>query len=142
MSISLIDTMPPSPRSHHCVAIVVPIFLFACLLSSARLIGDAPLRRLHSPDAVSMRSDQRFAVLKQLLPDHGVVGYLGDSADATADYYLTQYALAPLVVEHSINHPLIVGNFPSSRPDLAAHRLRIIRDFGSGVLLLAPQDQK
>jgi hypothetical protein len=134
--------MQPSPRSRDCVAIVIPIFLFACLLSSARLIWDAPLSALHSPDAVSIRSDQRFAALKQLLPAHGVVGYFGDSVDAAADYYLAQYALAPLVVEHSINRLLIVGNFPSSQPDFAEHRLRIIRDFGNGVLLLAPQDQK
>jgi hypothetical protein len=129
-------------RTHTRLTIVILIFLFGSLLSSARLIWDAPISRLHSPDEVSVRSDRRFAALKELLPDHGVVGYIGDSGDATADYYLAQYALAPLVVEHSLNHPLIVGNFPSSPPQLAEHHLRIIRDFGNGVLLLAPQDEK
>jgi hypothetical protein len=129
-------------RTHTRLAIVILIFVFGCLLSSARLVWDAPLSRLHPPDEVSVRSDQRFASLKELLPEHGVVGYIGDSGDATADYYLTQYALAPLVVEHSLNHPLIVGNFPSKPPQLREHHLRIIRDFGNGVLLLAPQDQK
>lgn len=118
------------------------IFLFGCLLSSARLIWDAPVSRIHSPDEVSLRSDQRFAALKTLLPENGVVGYLGDSVNDKADYYLTQYALAPLIVEHSLNRPLIVGNFLSSPPEIDEHNLRIIRDFGDGVLLLAPKDEK
>ncbi len=33
-------------------------------------------------------------------------------AAALGDYYLAQYALAPLVVDHSTNHALVVGNFP------------------------------
>jgi hypothetical protein len=123
------------------VSIVVLIFVLACLLSTARLIIESPVSRLHAPDEISQRSDLRFAELKALLPEHGVVGYIGDSNDATADYYLAQYALAPLVVEHSLNHPLIVGNFPAL-PQSTGHNLRIIRDFGNGVLLLAPKDEK
>lgn len=133
---------PSQTRALNRTTVVVLLFLFGSLLSSARLIWDAPVSRIHSPDAVSRRSDQRFAALKELLPERGAVGYIGDSADPTADYYLAQYALAPLVVEQSVNHPLIVGNFPSSPPSLAGSRLRIIRDFGNGVLLLAPQDEK
>jgi hypothetical protein len=120
----------------------VLIFVAGCLLSSARIIWDAPISRIHWRDEVSQRSDARFAALKALLPERGVVGYVGDSADPTADYYLTQYALAPLVVEHSLSHPLIVGNFRDKEANFADQNLRVIRDFGDGVLLLAPKEEK
>ena len=69
------------------------------------------------------------------------MGYIGDSSDPS-DYYLAQYALAPLVVDHSPNHPLVVGNFTSSPPVPAPDRLQLVKDFGSGVLLFATKDAK
>ena len=131
-----------SPKFPTCLVAAILIFVFACLLSSARLVWKAPLSRVNSPDDVTQRSDLRFAQLKAVLPEQGVVGYLGDSRESPADYYLAQYALAPLVVERSINRALVVGNFPSSPPSFAEHNLRLIRDFGNGVLLLAPRDAK
>jgi hypothetical protein len=131
-----------SARPSTCALTAVLIFALGFVVSSARLISDAPVSQINSVDDVSRRSDQRFAELKGLLPEHGVVGYIGDSTDPIADYYLTQYALAPLVVEHSLKHPLIVGNFPSSPARVAEYNLRIIRDFGNGVLLLAPEGDK
>src|SRR5579871_1204001 len=119
-------------------AIAVLIFVAGCLLSSARLVLEAP--RGYVPDDVARRSDLRFAEIKAALPARGVVGYAGAPADSIGYYYLAQYALAPRVVEHSLNHPLIVGNFPSSPPQLPAN-LEVLRDFGNGVLLLANKDQ-
>ena len=62
-------------------------------------------------------------------------------AAALGDYYWTQYALAPLVVEYSANHPLVVGNFPSSARGAgagsAAEKLQLVKDFGDGVLLFS-----
>jgi hypothetical protein len=118
-------------------AIAVLIFVCGCLLSSARLVLEAP--RSHVADDIAGRSDLRFAALKAALPTEGVVGYIGSSADSIGYYYLAQYALAPLVLDHSVNHPLIVGNFPSSAPQLPAN-LEVLRDFGNGVLLLATRD--
>jgi len=92
-------------------------------------------------DAVARRSDQRFAALKAALPPRGVVGYVGESNDPVADYYLTQYALAPLVIDHSPNHPLVVGNFSASLPG-TPHHLQLLTDFGNGVLLFANKDAK
>ena len=121
-----------------CLAIEVLIFVCGCLLSSARLVLEAPRGQI--PDDVARRSDLRFAALKAALPTAGVVGYVGSSADSIGYYYLAQYALAPLVLEHSVNHPLIVGNFPSSAAQLPAN-LEVLRDFGNGVLLLATKDE-
>jgi len=120
------------------LAIAVLILVCGCLLSSARLVLEAP--RGHIPDEIARRSDLRFAGLKAALPTEGVVGYTGSSADSIGYYYLAQYALAPLVLDHSLNHPLIVGNFPFAAPQLPAN-LEVLRDFGNGVLLLASKDE-
>jgi hypothetical protein len=117
------------------------VFIGCCLVSAARMTWRAPLP---NPEGltfqnVAKRSDQRFGELKSSLADCGVVGYIGESGtSAEADYYLTQYALAPLVVDRSASHPLVVGNFPTSSPSVSAlGNLELIRDFGHGVLLYA-----
>jgi hypothetical protein len=117
------------------------IFVLCCLVSTVRVLRDAPRPGHFSPDDVAKRSDQRFAALKTAMPLRGVVGYIGDSADPVADYYLAQYALAPLVVDHSPNHPLVIGNFAAAQPSSSGH-LQLVTDFGNGVLLFANKDAK
>jgi hypothetical protein len=126
------------------VSVVFLVFILCCLLSTARIVWDAP-RLNRPPDSaqrVARRSDRRFAALKASLPERGVIGYVGEpGAAALGDYYLTQYALAPLVVDRSPNHALVVGNFPSSPVGAPAaapsDNLQLVQDFGDGVLLLA-----
>jgi hypothetical protein len=90
-----------------------------------------------------MRSDQRFAAVKTRLPATGIIGYIGGSGDSsTPDYYLTQYALAPLVVDRSTHHAIVIGNFPLSPPSSLPPNLRLVEDFGRGVLLLAGEDAR
>lgn len=85
--------------------------------------------------------DERFAALKGALPkDSGTVGYVGDmNIDANPSaYYLTQYALAPLVVVNGAHHRFVVGNFvrPEVAPRIAAaNGLTAVRDFGNGIFL-------
>jgi len=128
---------PPRPR----LTIATLIFVLGCLLSTVRVLRDAPRPSHVSTDEVAKRSDQRFAALKAALPPRGVVGYIGDSADPVADYYLAQYALAPVVVDRSSNHPLVIGNFPASQRSPLGH-LQLVADFGNGVLLFANKDAK
>lgn len=94
------------------------------------------------PTEVAKRSDQRFAALRAALPQQGVVGYIGEpGALARGDYYLAEYALAPLVVDDSVNHRLVVGNFPSSAaPRAGIEHLHLVKDFGDGVLLFTHKD--
>jgi len=120
----------------------VLLFVVGCLLSTFRLIYTAPgpahLRR----DEVALRSEQRFFALGTQLPARGVIGYVGESDNrGTEDYYLAQYALAPLVIERSPNHPLVIASFPNSRPVLPEN-LQLVRDFGNGVLLLSNKDAR
>jgi hypothetical protein len=117
-------------------------FILCCLVSSARLLVDAPSasRLKNFPDKVGQRSDQRFAALKAVLPERGVVGYIGEpGAPALGDYYLTQYALAPLVVDHSANHSLVIGNFSNSIPSEPPPHLHLKKSFGEGVFLFATE---
>ncbi len=126
------------------ITIASVTFVLCCLLSSARLVVDAPgpAAVRNSRDDISKRSDQRFAALHSALPKRGVVGYVGEpGTPGLADYYLAQYALAPLVVDHSPNHPLVVGNFPAGTPAPASPQdLQLVKDFGDGVLLFAGKD--
>ena len=117
------------------------ILVAACLLSSGRML-------LHSPrfgeDAAEneRRSGQRFAALREALPQRGVIGYIGQSQDSVGHYYLAQYALAPLVVDFSSDHRIVVGNFPSTPPQNLPANVKLMRDFGNGVLLLANEDAR
>jgi hypothetical protein len=90
----------------------------------------------------------RFASIRKALPAHGVVGYATDAApDQTTratEYYLTQYALSPVVVEDTSKQSLVVANFHSDSPNpqvLRALHLVPVQNFGNGVFLLksAPQ---
>lgn len=127
------------------VALLILIFL--ALLSNLRLFIQSinfipkPLGR----DEITLY-EKRFEELKKILPSHGVVGYISNKQaedirfDAgAAEYYLTQYALTPLVVVYSLNYPLVVGNFHQSVIDpqiYASRNLVLLKDFGNGVMLL------
>ena len=79
------------------------------------------------------------------MPSHGVVGYISNEQaedirfDAgAAEYYLTQYALTPLVVAYSPNYPFVVGNFRQAVIDpqmYTSKDLVPLKDFGNGVVL-------
>jgi len=116
------------------------VLIVCCLLSSIRILHESPALAYGRHDDVAERSDQRFAALKKQLPTAGIVGYVGDPTDSTPeDYYLTQYALAPLVVDASIGHQLVVGNFPSGQIPASLPGLREVQNFGNGVVLLTTE---
>jgi hypothetical protein len=101
-------------------------------------------------------SEQRFGELRKVLPPRGVVGFVSDEMEVNGNqepidktqrgwwlapevkkYYLTQYALAPLIVVRGTDKPLIVGNFSNGWNETItrAHGLTPLRDFGNGVVL-------
>lgn len=94
--------------------------------------------------------DKRLQRLREYLPPRGIVGYASDgwngsgftTVEALHDYFLTQYALAPVIVVRGTDLPIVVGNYPG---DTAAATtgarsypagLVVRRDLGDGVLLL------
>lgn len=124
-----------SLRVHVAVGLLVSL----ALLSGLRfLVQIAALARgAGGPDEVSLY-DQRFAPVRRALPRLGTVGYLSDRPDADREFFMTQYALAPVVVVADTRAPLVVGNFfdPDLALGLAAERrLALLQDFGAGVAL-------
>jgi len=121
------------------------IFLFTlcCVLSTIRILREAPNPAHLTSGDISKRSDLRFAAAKARLPTVGVIGYVGESGDSsTSDYYLTQYALAPLIVDRSTHHAIVIANFPLLPPSDLPPNLRLIEDLGNGVLLFAGEDAR
>ena len=101
-----------------------------------------------SQDDISA-NDRRFAALRPLLPAHGLVGYLSDlkptgatPVDSNAAalnhfrrYLLAQYALAPALLIEGTEPELVVGNFDSGTAPTAPAGLRVVREFGDGLVL-------
>lgn len=89
--------------------------------------------------------DVRLADMRQLLPKEGYAGYLSDAPPVNAltdlaavkKFYLTQYALVPLVIRPGTQDEFIIANF--SDPHAAAIQmtgLTLVKDFGGGLMLL------
>ena len=121
---------------------VLSVIVFA-LLSS----GLALRRSLDPPpwaiaqDEIS-RYEARFQLLRGTLPPEGVVGYLSEPRRPPHDlgwskgFFLTQYALSPLVVVDGTAPALVIGNFPAGLTRYAPDpTLALVGDFGDGVLL-------
>ena len=90
--------------------------------------------------------EKRFEGLEKILPPHGIVGYISDKpitsytwmpdAEIIAQYYLTQYAVAPVVVDNSIERKLVIGNFHKRDISLPQDKkFTVIEDLGNGVVL-------
>lgn len=85
----------------------------------------------------------RFDELRQMLPSKGIIGYMSDpeipagDANAQAEFHLTQYAVAPVIVVASTDQPYVIGNFHSvvSTGSLKDRGLRLVREFGKGIAL-------
>jgi hypothetical protein len=96
-----------------------------------------------SPDGVT-EFDSRFVALRMMLPPKGVIGYITDpdtpaaDTNATAEYHLAQYALAPIVVVNSPEHRFVIGNFHKgvSTGSLRDRGFQLVREFGNGIVLL------
>jgi hypothetical protein len=93
--------------------------------------------------------EHAFGDLRAMLPAHGTVGYLDrlGPAGAPADdpkseallrfrrYLLAQYFLAPVLLVKSTDPEFVIGNFgPEAVPEVPTG-LRVIRDFGDGLVL-------
>ena len=103
-----------TPRSVAAVLLVA----FVSFLSIGKFfqqISDFFVKR-PSIDGVTQFT-ARYQPVRSLLPDKGVIGYMTDPAaaadevNATAEFYLAQYALAPIVVVNSSNQRYVVTNF-------------------------------
>jgi len=120
--------------------------VFSLLAQSIEVFTDLP-----DKDPVTIH-EARIAMLKPSLPVFGEVGYVTtvenekifayerafQNVEFLAQYVLTQYTLAPLIVRNSPDRPLVVGNFIDGPPApgfLEKKGLSPVRDFGDGLIL-------
>lgn len=102
-----------------------------------RLVRESPPQ-----DPVAL-AEHRLAGIRTALQGVPRAGYItdiaGDSigtdAAATERYFLTQYVLAPVVLERGTGEALVVGNFAADTlPGRYAH-LKVMRRYDRGLLL-------
>jgi hypothetical protein len=86
--------------------------------------------------------DSRFQALRKSMPPRSVMGYVSDNpannTQSQAEFYLTQYALAPAIVKASMEEHFVVANFHTNSPDpamLRAKHLVLVQDFGNDVFI-------
>jgi hypothetical protein len=106
---------------------------------------------LPQTDPVSIH-EQRIEQIKKVMPPTSVLGYVTTienekillnerslrNVEFLAQYYLTQYTLAPVFVYNSPEYPFVVGNFldgPADSEWIRKKGLTPLKDFGDGLIL-------
>ena len=95
----------------HCIA--VGILVLVTLLSGYYSLFINPSIELIRDDGAAKWEDRMQAVHKALPSSVRDVGYIS-GPELTArvqEYFLTKYALAPIVVRQGVDHEWIIGNF-------------------------------
>jgi len=111
-------------------------------------LGAARIARLARTRSWIVWHEARLAGLRPLLDPAAPVGYLGDrerSLQSVIAFPLTQYAVAPALIENTGDRPRVIGNFLAEAPaaaDLERRRLEVERDLGGGLLLLRRRDPR
>lgn len=83
---------------------------------------------------------RRFDAVKKALPARGVICYAPDphvEAGTTKDYFLAQYALAPLVLRTIGDCDLLITNYPENLPrtKTTPANYLLVEDPGNGIAL-------
>jgi hypothetical protein len=120
------------------VKAAVLLLSLSALVSVVQTFRGARILTKRTTDSQTLYG-RRFIELKKALPAHGVVGYITDEIDEIPwNYYQTQYALSPVIVDKTPGRELVVGNFRDSavaREIVANSDLILLKDFGNGVVL-------
>ena len=126
------------------VAIAAAVDLVQPVKSSPNFLDLGPLE---SDRDLAARLELRFAPLRAVLPRRGVVGYLTEQPISSgriqpySEQRFAVYALAPLVVDQTPEHPVVIANFESEaalRRFLDSHDEWAVRaDLGRGLAVLA-----
>jgi len=119
------------------------LLILLALLSSRELLRLTSHGQAGGSEAVAYI--HRFDAIKKILPERGVICYTPDphvDVGTNKDYFLAQYALAPLVLRTGTDCDLLVANFPggSAQVRISPDYL-LAKDFGNGVALFRKKRQ-
>jgi hypothetical protein len=119
------------------LCVVVPFGIYI----NGRIIN-REIERLGEPGRTEeTRYEKALRPLKELLPEHAVVGYVTDegfdSQKKIKNFYLAEYLLAPRLIVRDPRFPYVIGGYYEiDHPDRSACRdLVLIKDFGQGIEL-------
>jgi hypothetical protein len=128
---------------------IVILVAVANVVHTAQKTPPPPVDSSAGPADPVMRQEQRLAGLRGSVEARGLrgtIGYLGDpptgrpaeDARGVEDYFLTQFALAPLVLDgEAERHEWIATNLRGAAPLARVPAgWKVAEDFGGGVLLL------
>ena len=115
------------------------LVLFCGLAALNIYIYQVRVQEGYGVDSVSP-SEMLLQQLRQELPRGGRVGFISDgkkaaSVSSVERYLLTQYAVAPIVVEEGTSADLVIVNVQKFDPEPIPADLVLVRDFGSGLML-------
>lgn len=124
----------------------VILLIFVIAVNVVFLTNEFDFKRRNIGTDLVTLYERRFEGMRGFLPKRGVVGYMTDQRpeDIFSDdyeiqkFYLTRYALSPVIVANDIGREFVVGNFHKGIPqekDLSNSGLVIVRDFGDGAIL-------
>lgn len=129
------------PSIRRDIALILLILL--AFNSGVRLLKNGLDR---SPEALfshSLHQEGRLKNLRSLLPPRGLVGFAQDTSlenvEKLREFYLTQYALAPLILVQNGEETMEVANFKddlSLKRWLAGKNFGVLKDDGNGVAIL------
>ena len=88
------------------------------------------------------RHVRRFEKIKDLLPEQGILGYFTNREYSTDDdtrfFFLTQYALSPLIIVRSTKPQIIIADVSNSFNIIEfsnKYNCCLLKNFGDGILL-------
>lgn len=127
------------------VLVLVGAFVVVSLLASGIMLGPSVtwLTKGTAETDYITSYENRFRAVREIVSGKGSVGYISytnlNVVDSGFHLFLTQYSLAPTLVDRNSSSNWVIGNFPlvegePIRPSLSG--FQVIRDFGDGVVLL------
>jgi len=128
-------------RSRISLVLLVCMVLPFAVYVNRRIINKEMERLKDTARTEEARYERRLRPLTEILPEHGVVGYVTDDRMSLEkklkDFYLAQYMLCPRLLARDVHHPFVIGvYYEIAQPDRTASQgLNLIKDFGYGIQL-------
>jgi hypothetical protein len=122
------------------------LIVFFCAIALLNLhVYNGTIKRDRRMDWISA-TEKSLRDLDELLPETQRVGFItdikkSDYFDWLERLFLTQYALAPRIVEEGTAPDWVIVNVTEYCPELIPADLVLVRDFGEGLMLFRRRNQ-